>query len=144
MNQGRLIEQLEKDEGFVSHAYQDSEGLWTIGFGRLIDRTIPGAGITKDEARMLLRNNVSDVVNELDEKASWWRQLPEAGQEAFANMAFNLGWPRLSRFKNMIEALKARDYGRAADEALNSKWAQQVGTRAERIATVYRSLIDAD
>ena len=142
MNQGRLIEQLEKDEGFVSHAYQDSEGLWTIGFGRLIDQSIPSAGITKDEARMLLRNNASDVVNELDEKASWWRQLPEAGQEAFANMAFNLGWPRLSRFKNMIEALKAGDYGRAADEALDSKWADQVGTRAERIATVYRSLID--
>ena len=57
-------------------------------------------------------------------------------------MAFNLGWPRLSRFKNMIEALKAGDYGRAADEALDSKWADQVGTRAERIATVYRSLID--
>ena len=65
MNQGRLIEQLEKDEGFVSHAYQDSEGLWTIGFGRLIDQSIPSAGITKDEARMLLRNNASDVVGDL-------------------------------------------------------------------------------
>jgi lysozyme len=53
-------------------------------------------------------------------------------------MALNLGWPRLSAFRNMLAALQAMDYATAAREALDSKWAKQVGARAERIAALYR------
>jgi len=53
-------------------------------------------------------------------------------------MCFNLGWPRLSRFEKMLEALKAKDFDTAATEALDSKWADQVGDRAKRIAEVFR------
>lgn len=139
MDHNRLITDLITDEGFISYAYKDSEGYLTIGIGRMVDKRL-GGGISRDEAMLLLRHDIADICKELDEKASWWRGLPDRGQEAFVNMAFNLGWPRLSKFENMIDALKAGDYPTAANEALNSKWAKQVGTRARRIADIFRSL----
>ena len=66
--------------------------------------------------------------------------MPEPAQRALANMAFNLGVPRLSQFKNMLSALEKGDYNVAAKEALDSNWAKQVGDRANRIAKVFREL----
>ncbi len=55
------------------------------------------------------------------------------------NMCFNLGWPRLSSFKKMLAALQVKDYETAAREALNVRWAQQVGGRAQRIAHMIKA-----
>jgi len=139
MDEERLVTQLMTDEGFSKTAYKDTEGLWTIGFGRLIDDSVSGAGITPAEGRLLLRNNVNDTIKELDQKAKWWRKLPSDCQDALANMAFNLGWPRLSTFKNMLAALESGDYETAGIEAMDSKWANQVGDRAERIAATFKA-----
>ena len=53
-------------------------------------------------------------------------------------MAFNMGQPRLAKFKRMIAAIKAGDWDRAAIEALDSRWAAQVGDRATEIAAMLR------
>jgi lysozyme len=49
-------------------------------------------------------------------------------------MCFNMGPGNLAKFQNMIAALEAQDYDLAAAEALDSRWAKQVGQRAERLA----------
>ena len=59
-------------------------------------------------------------------------------QRALVDMAFNLGRTRLAGFKAMWAALERGDYHAAAVEALNSKWARQVGPRAQRIAKMIR------
>jgi lysozyme len=135
---GKLIEDLKRDEGFREFVYQDSEGYWTIGYGRMVDIKL-GGGITEEEGVVLLINDINEVVKELDYEVPWWRQLPPNAQRGFANMAFNLGWPRLSRFVKMLAALEDHDFELAAEEALDSKWADQVGERADRIADLYRS-----
>lgn len=132
-----LKDDLIRDEGFKESAYQDSEGYWTIGIGRLIDER-RGGKITSDEAKYLLANDIMTALRELDRNIPWWRSAPDNVQRGLANMAFNLGWPRLRGFKRMLAALKARDYQKTADEALDSKWATQVGPRAERIARLFR------
>ena len=63
--------------------------------------------------------------------------MGEARQRALLNMCFNLGWPRLSGFKEMLLCLQAGSYARAAEEAKDSKWARQVGDRALRIAKLF-------
>ena len=137
MDEQKLLQDLERDENFVPHAYQDSESFWTIGIGRLIDKR-RGGRITHDEARYLLANDIDSVIADLDRNVPWWVLLPEDVQRGLANMRFNLGWPRLSKFKRMIAALKDRNYHAAAEEALDSKWAGQVGPRAHRIAKLFR------
>lgn len=133
-----LKAELARDEGLRFHAYKDSEGYWSIGYGRLIDGRL-GGGISLDEAKYLLHNDVTRTLMELDNAFPWWRGLKEPARRALANQAFNLGLPRLTGFKNMLAALEAHDYARAAEEALDSEWADQVKGRADRIANLYRS-----
>ena len=134
-----LVEDLIAHEGFRRYAYRDSEGYWTIGYGRLIDRAL-GGGITKSEAGILLANDIAGVVADLDRNVAWWRDLPAGVRRALVRMCFNLGWPRLAGFKKMLAALEAGDFEGGADEALDSIWArQQVGVRAQRIAALIRA-----
>ena len=126
-----LIRNLIGDEGLVLRPYRCSAGKLTIGVGRNLEDT----GITEEEAAMLLQNDIAGVLDDLDRNIPWWRRLARPRRLALANMAFNLGWPRLSGFQKMLAALKAGDGEQAAAEALNSRWADQVGTRAKRIAS---------
>ena len=132
-----VLSDLKRDEGFVSHVYQDSEGYWTIGYGRLIDKRL-GGGITDAEAEILLEHDINESKADLDRALPWWHGLSEPSRRGLVNMCFNLGLPRLLTFKRMLAALEAGDGGLAADEALYSKWAGQVGDRAKRIAALYR------
>lgn len=135
MNRTKLLQDLQRDEGLKLKPYRDTVGKLTIGIGRNLD----DRGITHAEAMHLASNDIEIVEYELDRNASWWRDMPEPGRRALANMMFNLGWPRLREFKNMLAALKAGKWDRAADEALDSEWAKQVGERSKRIAALFRS-----
>lgn len=130
-----LLADLERDEGKRNNPYLDTEGHLTIGIGRNLD----ALGVSDDEIELMLMNDLKWVVHALDSNLSWWRDMPEPHQRALANMCFNLGYPRLSGFKKMLAALQAGNGEDAATEALDSRWANQVGARAERIADLYRS-----
>lgn len=129
----RLIADLQRDEGVRLKPYRDTVGKMTIGVGRNLD----DRGITEVEAGVLLATDIGIVADDLDRNIPWWRDLPEPARRGLANMAFNLGWPRLAQFHNMLDALQNQDFPAAAKAALASKWAIQVGSRARRIAKLY-------
>ena len=137
MNLLPLISELRRDEGVVAHAYQDSLGYWTIGVGHLIDKR-KGGKMPDVIIDMLLRYDIDEKVAELNEKLPWWGFLDEPSQRVIVNMAFNLGVEGLLEFKKFMDALKDGDRNRAASEMLDSKWAEQVGARATRLATIIR------
>lgn len=129
-----ITEDLKRDEGLRLKPYLDTVGKTTIGYGRNLD----DVGISEPEAAILLDHDIRRSLAYLDRALPWWRGLPAPSQRGLTNMAFNLG-PRLLSFKLMLAALLAGDGSRAADEALDSKWAGQVGKeRSERIAALYR------
>ena len=66
-------------------------------------------------------------------KEPWWRNLNDNRQRVIANMCFNLGHPRLSKFKKFIQAMQVSNWERAAVEMMDSKWSGQVGDRAVRL-----------
>ena len=125
------------DEGIKLRLYKDTFGNLTIGVGRNLD----ARGITTDEAMYLLRGDITVAFSELHRKANWWKDIPREAQRGLLNMCFNLGWPRLKKFKKMLAALQAHDYQNAADEARNSLWYNQVGSRAERIARRFEGCV---
>lgn len=134
-----VLESLEKEEGFRSHVYQDSKGYWTIGIGRLVDSRRPSRGLTREEARYLLKNDVNDLMAALDRRIAWWREMTSNRQRAILEMAFQLGPDGLLRFKKMIRALEIGNYERAALEALDSRWAEkETPARAQRMAALIR------
>lgn len=129
-----LVRELTRDEGVRLKPYRCSAGKLTIGIGR----NIQDRGISRTEAEFLLHNDCADVFADLDRLLPWWRDLDEVRQRALANMCFNLGIGRLLGFRNTLRHLEAGRYLEAAQSALASKWATQVGHRAERIAVMLR------
>lgn len=121
---------LRRDEGLKLKPYRDSVGKLTIGVGRNLD----DVGISAAEADALLEADIVRAAADLDRALPWWRGLSEARQRALVNMAFNLGLPRLLGFKAMLADLERGDYEGAAREAIDSRWAKQVGARGQRIA----------
>ncbi len=130
-----IIDRLKDEEGFVPHAYQDHLGFWTIGHGILIDER-KGCGITADESEALLRNRVERYAAELDADLPWLHN--SACRDAVILMAYQMGVRGLLGFGKMLAAMEAGDRAKAADEALDSRWAHQTPARAERVAAMIR------
>lgn len=134
MDVEQLYRDLRRDEGTREKPYTDTVGKLSIGVGRNLD----DVGLRPDEIQLMLKNDVAGVAYDLDTRYPWWRKMTTARQNALANMCFNLGIVRLSGFKKMLALLALGKYDQAAAEALNSKWADQVGDRAKRIAALFR------
>jgi len=120
-------------EGVRHTPYLCTSGKTSIGIGRNLDDN----GLTLEEIHYLLDNDIKRCKREL-EIYPWYILSPPGVRDALVNMCFNMGIKRLLGFKNMITALLARNYRKAAMEALDSKWAKQVGKRAHDVADVIR------
>lgn len=118
-------------EGVRLRPYVDTVGKLTIGIGRnLSDR-----GITEAEARYLLDNDINACINDLL-ALTWFPDLDPVRQRVFVDLCFNLGLKRLKEFTKMLDAAGQKDWPRAASELLASKYATQVGKRAETLAAM--------
>jgi lysozyme len=135
MEKDRLIAQLITDEGKRNMPYRDTVGKLTIGVGRNLD----DRGLSDDEIAYLLSNDLKIVERELDVHLTWWRGMCDARQNVVANMAFNMGVPTLKTFKITLQAMRDGRYADAADGMLKSRWATQVGERANRLAKIMRT-----
>ena len=133
-----LKSQLQRDEGgFQRYAYQDSEGYWTIGFGRCIDSR-RGKGLSLAEADALLDSDIAEFTVAVIAALPLSRTLDEARMGVLVGMAFNLGTAGLLGFKKFLSACERGDWFTAAAHMLDSKWARQVGIRAQRLAEQMR------
>ena len=144
-----LIDQLKVDEGFRPNVYYCSAGHLTIGYGYNIDAncldlpenlliSFKNGGISESYACSLLQRCVNDCIMQCEKTFNWWSKLSKNRQYAIVNMIFNIGLGGFLEFKNTIHALSNSDWNVASAELLDSKWALQVGARAQRIATVIR------
>ena len=130
-----LEELIEKHEGYRQYPYKDSVGVLTIGIGRNLE----AVGIRHSEARYLLRQDILVARFHLLKLVPLLNQLDEVRQAVLISMCFNLGAAGLGRFKKMLEAVGLKQWGRSAEEMLDSRWATQVGRRADELAKMMRT-----
>lgn len=123
---------LIRHESLRLKPYRCPAGKLTIGVGRNIE----DRGITTEEALYLMRNDIAACRRE--RPALNVPPLSSAREGVLLNMLFNLGLPRVLGFARMLQALRVGNYHEAADEMLDSKWARQVGKRAEELAKIMR------
>ena len=146
MNIEQLREQLEVDEGCVYEIYNDHLGYATFGIGHLVTESDPeqgqslGTPVSSERVAEAFDSDIETVLSDCNILYSDFHNLPEEAQQVIANMMFNLGRPRLSKFAGMKRGVDARDWNQAADEMVDSAWYRQVTNRADRLVERIRAL----
>jgi len=133
--QESLAERIKRHEGLRLKPYKCSAGHLTIGYGHNLEE-----GISKWIAEEILREDINKAYRD------YWLFIPQSVQmklnkkreEVLVEMIFNMGINKVLGFKKMLKALAEGNFNKAADEMLDSKWARQVGKRAEELARIMR------
>ena len=146
MNLEQFREQLEIDEGVKYEVYNDHLGYATFGVGHLVLESDPeygdpiGAPVSESRVIEAFEQDCENVLRDCNILYEDFDDLPEEAQQVIANMMFNMGRPRLSKFKGMKRGVDSRDWNAAADEMVDSAWYRQVTNRADRLVARIRAL----
>ena len=139
INIEQLKETLKVDEGVVYKIYKDHLGYPTFGIGHLVIKEDNefgkdvGSEVSEDRVNECFESDVQSVIDDCKKLHDGWDGYPQEAKQIIANMMFNMGLTRLSKFKNHNAALQSGDWKEAAKEGRDSKWHKQVTNRAERL-----------
>ena len=125
----RLQAMIMRHEGFKSKIYLDHLGHRTIGYGTNLE-----VGLTEQQAKALLLIHLAQIETELIEALDFYDDIDAARQDVLLNMAYQMGIAGVQKFKQMIVAVRAQDWDRAALEMLDSLWANQTPSRADELS----------
>lgn len=145
MNKEAIARDLIRHEGVVYHIYLDSEDLPTFGVGHLVTEDDPeyglpvGTTVDVDRVNDVFEEDLDTAIDECLVLFPDLLEYLEPVQRVLVNMTFNLGRPRLSRFRKMIAAVEANDWNEAANQMVDSKWYRQVKTRGVELVELMRS-----
>lgn len=140
MDINKLREQLKIDEGVKYEVYDDHLGYKTFGIGHLVKSTdeeygFPvGTPVSEERVNSVFDKDVITYIDESKKVFGNLEEMPGEVQQVIVNMCFNMGAPRLSQFKKFIRAIHDEEWATASLEMLDSKWANQVGERANRLS----------
>ena len=146
MDMVKLREELEADEGVKYEVYNDHLGYATFGIGHLILDSDPeqgsqvGTPVSESRVAEAFESDIVQVLSDCETLYPDFESLPEDAQRIIANMMFNMGRPRLSKFKGMKRGVDAQDWNAAADEMVDSNWYKQVTNRANRLVNRMRNI----
>jgi len=146
MNKDQLRVELAEDEGCKYEIYLDHLNLPTFGIGHLITEADPeygqpiGTPVDEERVRKAFNLDIAVTLDECQVLYDDFNDLPEEAQLVIANMMFNMGRPRLSKFKMMKKACDERDWNEMADQMVDSRWHDQVPNRAKRLVKRIRDL----
>lgn len=121
---------IEMHEGYRQFPYTCPAGKLTVGIGFNLDDT----GLSREESLLILHHRLRDIRYKLSRKFPDFRSLSAVRQAVITDMAYNLGMDGLAKFRKMWDAIARRDWRDARREMLDSRWANQVGARARRLA----------
>lgn len=146
MKTDKLMEELKRDEGVIYKIYKDHLGYPTFGIGHLIVEgdeekgQSVGTPVSEDRVTTAFDADIQIVLDDCVKLFSDFEELPEDAQRVIANMMFNMGYTRLNKFNNFKAGVNARNWDKAADEMIDSRWYRQVTTRAKRLVDRIRNL----
>lgn len=130
----QLEKMIARHEGYRQYPYRCTAGKLTIGYGFNLD-----AGMSEEEAMLLLRYRIRIISAMLAQRLPWYSAITETRQQALIDMAYQLGVDGLLKFKKALAAMACEDWDAAAEELLDSKWARSDSPRrALEIAALIR------
>lgn len=140
----KTLQTIKTHEGFKDKTYLDTMNIETIGYGRNL-KQYP---LTLDEKLLIAKNNgrypreeaelwlIShcEILEKELNTFEWYRQLDEFRKGIILDMAYQLGIPRLLKFKLMTMDLRIKNFTGAATQMLKSAWAVQTPNRVKKLA----------
>ena len=139
MDLDKLQQELAEDEGCKYEIYNDHLGYATFGIGHLVtDSDLEygqeiGTKVSKERVDECFKTDIGITIEDCNILYSNFNDIPEEAQLILANMMFNLGRPRLSKFLKLKAAVDDEDWMEASVQMMDSKWAKQVPNRAKRL-----------
>jgi len=135
-----LEESVKRHEGFEEKIYLDSKGIPTCGWGHAL---LVGTKVPLEVCEIFLRQDLANAVSDFYKlrrlvEADVIKGINEVRRRVITEMLFNMGLPRVLGFVKMWEAIRVKDWDRAAEEMLDSKWHKDVGKRAETLAETFK------
>ena len=138
MNLNKLQEQIMFEEGVKYEIYNDHLGYKTFGVGHLVRATDPenemevGTKVSKLRVAECFEADLYVAINDM-EKFTEGMEIDDNIKERVTEMVFQLGLPRLNKFKKFKQALLDGDIATAQAEMKDSLWYRQTTNRAERL-----------
>ena len=137
MNKAQLVKELKQDEGVKYEMYKDHLGYPTIGVGHLIlegEDHLLTATLTEEQVSTMLLHDLVEVIKDCQILYKGYDDMPEEAQLVLANMMYNIGRTKLTKFVKTNTLFEEQKWLSAASEMLDSRWAKQVPNRAQRLA----------
>ena len=131
-----LLEAVKLSEGFRDRVYKDSLGIDTIGYGFAIKDLV----LDEDIAEMILRRKLDNLIDRVNKRFKFVKDLPHAAQDVMYEMCYQLGVTGVSKFKKTLAYLENFEYRMASKEMLDSRWARQTPNRAKRLSDIIGEL----
>ena len=138
MNLNKLQQQIMFEEGVKYEIYNDHLGYKTFGVGHLVRATDPenemavGTKVSKMRVAECFEADLYVAINDM-EKFTAGMEIDDNIKECVTEMVFQLGLPRLNKFKKFKQALLDGDIKTAQAEMKDSLWYKQTTNRAERL-----------
>ena len=127
-----LLEAVKLSEGFRDRVYKDTLGIDTIGYGFAIKDLV----LDEDIAEMILRRKLDNLIDRVNKRFKFVKDLPHAAQDVMYEMCYQLGVTGVSKFKKTLAYLENFEYRMASKEMLDSRWARQTPNRAKRLSDI--------
>ena len=138
MNLEELKEHIKFEEGVKYEIYNDHLGYKTFGVGHLVRATDPenemavGTKVSKMRVAECFEADLYVAINDM-EKFTEGMEIDDNIKECVTEMVFQLGLPRLNKFKKFKQALLDGDIKTAQAEMKDSLWYRQTTNRADRL-----------
>ena len=138
----QIKEDLVRHEGYVTEIYLCSDNYPTFGIGHMVtendmEHTWPvGTPVTDERILQVFHDDCKVAIADAELLVNNLSDHPDFVSRVLVNMAFNIGRPRLSKFKKMLAAVENKDYVKASEEMKDSKWYKQVGRRSEELVEI--------
>ena len=140
MNLDELREEISADEGVKLEIYLCSLLHKTHGIGHLVKKGEPeydlpiGTAVSQSRVNAVFEQDIYQTIGDCRQIYDGFDDMPGELQKILANMCFQLGRTRLSKFVLTNELIKSGDLKGASIEMLNSRWAAQTPARAQRLS----------
>jgi lysozyme len=140
----RLLQSVKKHEGYRNKVYLDTLGKRTVGVGHLCveDFWEDDKEYSEEMLMNILKDDLKNAIEGSERLLKDCPVLDDLAKEIIIEMVFQLGETGVSKFKNMLKALKQDppEYSVAASEMLDSRWAKQTPNRAQNMSAEMAAL----